>query len=564
VPKLQPLAAKESKKISPKRRPGGITGRSIARYALNELGPVEDTTKASPHFAPVFNKPTRPDVAELEKQSDQADKPKKPRKPRKSKGKDESMGKEPRKKVASKPKTVAFIVPKLLSPKQHAGKLKRQEILFGTSSQLIQDDSPRFTREMQQVSHDSLVDDDELEDGYSSPIPLRHTEAVRRSRGKLWAESAHADVDADWHRISDFEQPTVNLETQSMKQNHIYLEQASTDATETVVDTTLLRPTKADAETGLRESSPVASNGFWLTENSATLPVTSNGMGLSLATAVTISSSPRPSTSPARTALRPLSTNTKSPRKQQPIGIDVGLRKATTNNESDMTTKESTASPTKRPRGRPRKEDIHSEQPPSPVKQRGRPRRIVASSPSSLTPKKRRKPPKVATSLAMGLAIDADAGFQHIDDIEDSEVDDTPSTPRRRGAASSSPQLPLTTSTKESEPTGKRANTTILNDQHPRWPKVKAKLFQEITSIVKSAPPTGDIRKPSWHEKMLLYDPIVLEDLTAWLNEQGLKVEGKDSASVDISCWMVQSWCENNSICCLWKEGLRGGVRTRY
>lgn len=27
---------------------------------------------------------------------------------------------------------------------------------------------------------------------------------------------------------------------------------------------------------------------------------------------------------------------------------------------------------------------------------------------------------------------------------------------------------------------------------------------------------------------------------------------------------VLQKWCEENSICCLWKGGLRGGVRARY
>ncbi len=92
---------------------------------------------------------------------------------------------------------------------------------------------------------------------------------------------------------------------------------------------------------------------------------------------------------------------------------------------------------------------------------------------------------------------------------------------------------------------------------------------------------------PSWHEKILLYDPIVLEDLTAWLNQQGLRFEierlkpktktrgrkKKDAPpevdeweviKYELKAWMVQKWCEDNSICCLWKEGLRGGVKARY
>ena len=104
---------------------------------------------------------------------------------------------------------------------------------------------------------------------------------------------------------------------------------------------------------------------------------------------------------------------------------------------------------------------------------------------------------------------------------------------------------------------------------------------------------------------MLMYDPIVLEDLTSWLHCQGVRMDilkevgsektkkprkgkgkGKEKApaqalelvdaegqrvdngpqmeKVDLKPSIVQKWCEQNSICCLWKEGLRGGVRQKY
>lgn len=79
----------------------------------------------------------------------------------------------------------------------------------------------------------------------------------------------------------------------------------------------------------------------------------------------------------------------------------------------------------------------------------------------------------------------------------------------------------------------------------------------------------------------------MLEDLTLWLNAQGVRIEvsmpkvvkglGKKKVNVvetvdeatevvqeDLQPWMVQKWCEEHSICCLWKEGLRGGVRQKY
>jgi hypothetical protein len=60
---------------------------------------------------------------------------------------------------------------------------------------------------------------------------------------------------------------------------------------------------------------------------------------------------------------------------------------------------------------------------------------------------------------------------------------------------------------------------------------------------------------PTWHEKILLYDPIILEDLTAWLNVEGLGLVGEDG---EVSALEVRDWCESNGICCLWKGGWRG------
>lgn len=146
-----------------------------------------------------------------------------------------------------------------------------------------------------------------------------------------------------------------------------------------------------------------------------------------------------------------------------------------------------------------------------------------------------------------------------------------------------------------------------------------AQVFPRITATVKAAPKTFNPAQPSWQEKMLMYDPIVLEDFAAWLNERGVRwkvlaraqgpegkkkrktkvksgaeAKGKKKAAsagagegnarsesaagrekgkeeedvevveVPLEAWVVQKWCESKSVCCLWKQGLRGGVRARY
>jgi hypothetical protein len=81
-----------------------------------------------------------------------------------------------------------------------------------------------------------------------------------------------------------------------------------------------------------------------------------------------------------------------------------------------------------------------------------------------------------------------------------------------------------------------------------------------VTKAVLSASGTIDPHTPSWYEKMLMYDPIVLEDFTAWLNAGQLDRVGCDS---EVSPHEVKRWCEMRSICCLWKVNIRGKERKR-
>ncbi|THV46554.1 hypothetical protein BGAL_0376g00020 [Botrytis galanthina] len=89
----------------------------------------------------------------------------------------------------------------------------------------------------------------------------------------------------------------------------------------------------------------------------------------------------------------------------------------------------------------------------------------------------------------------------------------------------------------------------------------QAQLFTHIYTAITSAPPSQDPSNPSWHEKILLYDPIVLEDLASWLNTGALGKVGWDG---EVAPKEVKRWCESKSICCLWKENQGGGARSRY
>ncbi|RKF55192.1 Structure-specific endonuclease subunit slx4 [Erysiphe neolycopersici] len=86
-------------------------------------------------------------------------------------------------------------------------------------------------------------------------------------------------------------------------------------------------------------------------------------------------------------------------------------------------------------------------------------------------------------------------------------------------------------------------------------------LFRHITQAIKNTAPSKEAKNPSWYEKILLYDPIVIEDLTVWLNTGALQKTNWDG---EVDPKVVKKWCESKSICCLWRENLRGGARNRY
>jgi hypothetical protein len=85
-------------------------------------------------------------------------------------------------------------------------------------------------------------------------------------------------------------------------------------------------------------------------------------------------------------------------------------------------------------------------------------------------------------------------------------------------------------------------------------PHINSQITKAITKYVPLASRNHQ-RDPTWYEKILMYDPIVLEDLAAWLNTEGLGLVGEDR---EVSALEVRAWCEMNGVCCY---GIGGGWR---
>ena len=261
----------------------------------------------------------------------------------------------------------------------------------------------------------------------------------------------------------------------------------------------------------------------------------------------------------------------------------------------DSTAKAATS--TGRPRGRPRKDAVAPTAIDTPPKKRGRPpkRTLIASDPSPEAAKF--KKPKAAASASQPLQ--SPSGWLDFDEISDSDSPVTPSPPRRR-ASSSPPTLPALDIAVDGSPLATLkekapaiiASTSTFKPGEPQWLSIREQVFPKISVAIKDAPRGTDPSQPSWYQKILMYDPITLEELTAWLNGQGLRIQvhkqkpkikkrgrkkkdadGKaieEDAAVEweaheeaLQPWMVQKWCEERSICCVWAGGGWGG-RARH
>lgn len=217
----------------------------------------------------------------------------------------------------------------------------------------------------------------------------------------------------------------------------------------------------------------------------------------------------------------------------------------------------------RRPRGRPRKisEGAAQEPPPSaqpsqsPKRPRGRPRKDgVASPPRASTPT--RAKPSATTASQPPATPKRKAKPKAVIEIPDSDSDgagDLSGSPCSSPNPTFSPAQPVDLTLSLDEDTEVSLAMSPTDQQ--------SALFAHITKAVTTAPRTTDPANPSWHEKILLYDPVVLEDLTSWLNCGQLTRVGHDG---EASVGEVKKWCESKSVCCLWKVNLRGKERKRY
>ncbi|KAK6850032.1 hypothetical protein PG995_013865 [Apiospora arundinis] len=459
----------------------------------------------------------------------------------KSKGKKKKAPAKPRKKKAGTAED-----PILLSPSSAMKQASNVDFLFGTSSQLQTDDPPEVLRGLQaaiQASNRALDEDDEDE------------------QSGLWHRGAR-DIDGS---LLEFKVVDTADETDTARKSFTPVAEASaTDNEFPDISKICAIPSQGGSSSTAATQDPESQQA--VPTSRTTLPSSEKP----------IAAPPPRRRAPSAKSKRPdftLFTDAQLSAKISKYGFKsmkgrsamITLLKQCWDNAHPTTTAPTTASapptdmsPAKKPRGRPKKDTpaTASTAPAAPsatdtaLESPKRPRGLPRKDSGSQSP----VPPKVATPVRRGKPSSKKAATVEIADSDD-EDDEVLSVAGRSSPSpdpvfSSPPPLDLSIS----EDVGDMSLNLSPTDQ-------ESSSFMYITKAVTTTPPSKDPQNPSWYELMLMYTPVILEDLAAWLNAGELTRVGYDG---EVSPAQLKLWCESKSVICLWRANSKGGTRKRY
>ena len=563
-----PLAEKAQRTKSPKKKAQTVTGKATAPFV-----PIEHSSASS--LLQYFEAPTMAAEVEINGKADPVVTPvvavrtssvTKAAKPKRTTTKANKTNKQPQ--------------PVLLSPESAMKTASNQELVFGTSSQLAREESPAFVEQVRQTISLSLDDECKLLDGPSARYKPYNSLALTRSKD-LWSVASRSfdgallkaevvDLSITPKPCTDLPKPTHIIEALELRETEQEMQvdngqdaaaagiptapvpriDASPTPQQQVQEPDLIIP-RSVAEAALKKRPRTQSPVKKITKDKSLQDQMPNFKGytdVQLSKEVASYGFKSIKKREAMITLLERCWESKVSMALQEVPTDGNIGRPPTSNVDAMNKKSKQKSPVKR-KVRPSKAaaallPILGEGADAPLKKpRGRPRK---DSNSTSTPTKRKRKvssPNQSSATATAAALAAD-------DIYDSSPP-TPSPPRRRPRSKPPSQLPLSQTV--STPAG-HANVANFKIN-------EARLFAEVTKAITSFPPSSDPDNLTFHQKMLLYEPIILEDLTAWLNTEGLNRIGEDN---EVSPGQVKAWCEARSVCCLWRENLRGGARARW
>lgn len=450
--------------------------------------------------------------------------------------KSKAKGKGKAKKPAAKPrkkKAGTLEDPILLSPNAAMKQSSNQDFVFGTSSQLMLEESPTFLREMQAaIQASNRADDDPF---VSSPT---HQATVKRGLWHAGARDSDGDLlELDMVDLVDATRPLALARGQSAEK--ATLASPNDDVFVDIGDIVDAHglcpgPSRAPGTTG---RTPLASS----------LPVQVLGSA----------SRPLPEQCQASKRLPPCTLQNFSTTAESSAKASAASKKKPAKSKAA-----GSPEPEKKARGRPKKDSAAA----SPKAQ------STAATAAVSSPEKPRGRARKNSVSAANTSKDADV--TNIQTVSNAK----PTTPRRRGKAKQKPTVieiadsdddddaalsqspPSSPELVFSSPPPMDLSLTDEADMSLNVsPTAEAsKLFSLITKAITASPRSTDPTKPSWHEKMLMYEPVVLEDLTEWLNGGELTKVGFDG---EVTPTKVKRWCESKSVLSIWRATRNGKER---
>lgn len=572
---------------APKKKPRTITDIATEQYQpraapLDQYDVASDLFRSRTAVTKVpLNDTTRPNGDAPPK------KPPRKRSTSKPASENEKAGSKARSKKAStkavaKPKHIAE---KLLSPGSALMRMNKQDILFGTSSQLALEESPTLVRQLQHALKESEVEADLSFNGMTTPPPRWPKLDKVVGKRSLWDASSRDVEGGMLEHMEDVYIPEFDR-TQDFP---LLMDDGTNDQPD------VAPPSFADID-DFEPAPPVIISSDGPTPPPTTTSRTSQG---------------KADGQPNHVMEGPVFDDIDDFDFQPPPS---NQNVESQDNFADIDEiLHASAQPSPHPPPKMRPTATSDTMALSPKKRCGRLPKSQSAIATSVSPADAKEPKRTkgkefkAESAPPTTPAKGSGRFIDIDEILDSDDEAlqalSPTPPRIHNFGNSQP-LPLysVSPTRAMKPKGKTTvdltivRVHIVPTAHLEWLNLKSTIFSSIASHIRSLPPTRDPSKPSWHEKILMYDPIVLEDFTAYLNaktslrtwRRATKIQakawnkaqksigGEEVGVVDgggsvlaiekeLEAWQVQAWCESMSVCCIWGEGRgKGGVRKGF
>lgn len=132
----------------------------------------------------------------------------------------------------------------------------------------------------------------------------------------------------------------------------------------------------------------------------------------------------------------------------------------------------------------------------------------------------------------------------------------TPPNPKRRASRSRSRSTSPRRRASSVARRGNKERPVVDTDERLS----QATLYLKITDAVKMDGVPAK-RDESFWSRILMYDPVIVEDLTVWLNTVGLGRVGVDE---EVTVAEVRDWCDSRSVACASRETHKKKERKRY